>query len=236
MKDHSGNHIATLWKQCWQCYFSGLLQPWLCQRGNPANLFKPLMAGCSLERTKEDWSSLYTHTHTHTHKRVYDPPLFQSEKAWLMEITDCSVEVKVEDVKPMPFSLSSLSLLLASNWPLEVVIKTGWLVKHRGRLICQMEVFPDWSRCRLPVYGDLGPALPTLSLRSDQSAKKSTEDSPSWSYGEKWMLGSPDAARASVWWLQYKREMRKRCGMIFCICFGWLCNRCHPLSLSFSSS
>jgi len=111
-----------------------------------------------------------------------------------MEITDCAVEVKVEDVKPLPFSLSSLSLLLASNWPLEVVIKTGWLVKLRGRLICQMEVFPYWSRCRLPFYADLGRDLPTLSLRSDQSAKKSTKDSLSWPYGENWMLGSPDAS------------------------------------------
>lgn len=145
--------------------------------------------------------SLHAYTHTHTHKHVYDPPLFQSEKAWLMEITDCAVEVKVEDVKPMPFSLSSLSLLLACNWPLEVVIKTAWLVKHWGRLICQIEVFPDWSPCRLPVYVDLGSALPILSLRSDQSAKKSTKDSLSWPYGKKWMLGSPDTAWASVRWL-----------------------------------
>ncbi len=146
----------------------------------------------------------YTHTYTHIHTNTNTTLPVSIRKGltngnhWFCggEGGGCKTHALLG-----PFSLSSLSLLLACNWPLEVVIKTGWLMKYWGRLSCQMEVFPDWSHCRLPVYADLGSALPTLSLRSDQCAKKTHKDSLSWPHGDKWMLGSPDAAWASVQWL-----------------------------------
>lgn len=54
-----------------------------------------------------------------------------------MEMSDCAVCVDGAEGRGCknqallgPFSLSSLSLLLACNWAQEVVIKTGWLVKY----------------------------------------------------------------------------------------------------------